>query len=607
MSEPKTDPYGPPNMLQRLDQNVLAIIRSFGEKALAGVNLERRETAAKMLDVYRNDFQGHVNEALRAMFAPENFADLRLFPHTSTNVLERVVRETSLLYDEPATRYLKGADGEEDADRATSGGRIGELLTLTDAQLLEAEGELGAEGTQPATPAALPAGGEGASVGVSEPGAAEATPFDRWLEAADLDTLWAEAYRLARFNPCVWLKPEVREGEDGKPRLVHDLYTPATADVIVSPTDRTRALAWYTWRDEPKTSVVGNVLELLGKAPELRRVFHVWTPATYFQVDEKGKEVRPPKPNPLGRLPVVALKLGLPADGSYYLDGVGGDLYDATIEICAMRTIQNRAFRDTFKQLAIGGGKQEDVPDGQVMGNPALPIWLGEDATADVLDFEPALASMSATITEREQGIATKYGISPDAWRMSGSVQSGFAKRLDKSEVLKQNRGHRKYLAAAEQDLYRLCALVSKQEGTSGIPNVGMLDPEVPMVVDFAEPRFDEEPDKQASADARQVELGVTSILDLVMRENPDLTEEEAIRLLARNRAVNDRFLGKQGASLMELLALPQGKTPPAAPGAPGAPPGAGPPASGAPPKPTAAPPARGAMPMRGMPPGGAR
>jgi hypothetical protein len=128
------------------------------------------------------------------------------------------------------------------------------------------------------------------------------------------------------------------------------------------------------------------------------------------------------------------------------------------------------------------------------------------------------------------------------------------------------NREDRKYLAVGEADLYRLCALISQQktaEGTptSGLPGIGQLDPAAPFVVDFAEPAFDEEPLAAIRTEAQECQLGVTSVLDVVMKRNPDLTEEEAIQLLARNRLVNERFLSKKGMALMELLAMPAAGT----------------------------------------------
>lgn len=550
-----TDNYGPPTMLQRTDQVVLQILKSFGKEALIGNGLSRREISGRMMSVWRNDFGSLVDEQLRAMFAEENYIDLRLATHTATNVLERVVRETCLLYSEPAQRWLKGEDDPE-AAQATAGGRIGELLTLADAQLLDAP-----IGTPPTE------GGDSAEDGpepaIGGPADMEAEPdtFEAWLEASDLDTIWAEAHRLARFHPAVWVKPEVRKGEDGTMRLSYDLYTPATADIIPDPKNATQALAWFTWREEPAPrAATAGVLELFaGARAETRKVFHLWTRDTYYQLDERGQNVRPPVPNRLGRLPVVSLRLGLPV-GGYYLDGIGGDLYDATIEICALRTIQNRAYRDTFKQLVISGVLDpEKIPQGQVMGNPALPILIGDEGTASVLSFDPDLAAQSAMIQEREQGIATKYGVSPDSWKRTAQAQSGFAKKLDKGAVLQRNREDRKWLATAETDLYRLCALISSDVETSGLPGIGVLDPAAPFVVDFAEPMFEDAPADQARADAQRVSLGIISLLDLVMRENPDLTEEEAIVLLARNRLVNQRFLGTKATTLMDLLAAPPG------------------------------------------------
>lgn len=518
--------------------------------------IERRELASRIVRMIRNDFADLVDENLRAIFAKENFEHLRLHIHAHTNILGRVVEETCLAYQEPATRYLKGLS--LDAARSTVSGQLGELLRLTDQELAALEGNDASGGGSP-TPAGAAAEEPGPG-GAPEPQDAgdasrgeegrAADAFEEYLEEADIDTVMDEVQRLGRVLPVLWLFPLVRVRDDGSVGLDFDVYTPANATVETDHSNPTLATAFVTWVDVEERG-------------ERRRFYYRWTATTIEKLNEERKPVRDGDPivgdgiNHLGRLPVTACRLGKATD-CYYLDGKGGDLYDATLEVCVLRTLQNARFRDSsFKQLLIDG-RPEDVPADQVMGNPAIPIYVSE-GTAQVLDLQTNLEQLSGVVKERLLDIARAYGISPSSWTMSEKAQSGFSKKMDLAKVLALNLKDRKWLARIERDLYRLVA-IGVTAGVYNIPALAGLDPEAQYVVDFTDPRFEEEPKAQAEADARDVVIGKLSVLDLIMRDNPDLTEHEALALLARNRLINERFGGiagakAKGASVLEILA----------------------------------------------------
>jgi hypothetical protein len=520
--------------------------------SLGPAAMERKDYASRVVKMLRNDFADLVDEALRAMFVPENFNHLRLHIHSSTNVLRRVVIETALAYQEPATRYLRGLS--VDASRATVSGQLGEILRLTDEELAALEGATGA-GEAPGRAE------EGAAPDAEEPGdlgtgaedrqaperASEA--FEEYVEQGDLDTVMSEVQRYAEVLPVVWIFPVVRKREDGTVGLDFDLYTPANATVETDGADATRATAFVTWVELPTKS-----------GP--RRFYYRWTDTTIEKLDAEKRRVVDGDPvvgdgvNHLGRLPVTACRLGKAVD-SYYLDGIGGDLYDATLEACVLRTLQNARYRDSsFKQLMIDA-RPEDVPAEQVMGNPARPIYVSE-GTVTVLDLQANLEQLSRVVSERVLEVVVAYGFSPNAWSMTTQATSGFSKKMDQAKVRARNLEQRKWLARAEADLYRLVA-TGVAAGVYRVPDLLGLDPEADYVVDFSEPTFEEEPLTQAKADATAIMTGQMSILDVVMRDNPDLTEHEALALLARNRLINARFAGTgdkaKGASVLEILA----------------------------------------------------
>lgn len=486
----------------------------------------------RALKMYRNDFQDQVLGALSSMFAKESFEAMKLYVHSSTNILERVVRETCRLYQEPATRYLRGMETDRAGRRRSATGRISELMSLDDLQLMQEDVGPDSETAVSEAPEAKKAG---------------KLPFENYLRVADPDALMSEVQRLWTFQPVVWVMPLVRERRDGSMKLVFDVYTPSVADVEFDPSDPTEPVNFITWRDE----VVESKTSGLTKRSK-ERVYYEWTFDTFAKYD-RDHQLLDEQPNLLGRLPIVACRGGMAVDG-YFLEGVGDDLYEATLEISVLRTLESKAFLwASFKQLALHG-RLENIPPEQVMGNPAHPIYLGESADkAEVLNFAPDLAQLRESITQRIQDIATKYGISPASWTMSERAQSGFSKKMDQATIIRNNREQRKWAAKAESEIYKLTALTLQHHP---VDEIGKLDPDAEYVVDFVDPKFEEEPIVQARADALDLKLNKVSILDLVLRDNPDLTDEEAVQQIALNRAINERFLTANESSLLDLLAL---------------------------------------------------
>lgn len=503
------------------------------------------------MKMYHNQYKGLVLEKLQEAFHPDNYSRIRFVVHTSTNILGRIVDELSVLYESPSKRSLvqKGAiqsteGGESQGSISDRARRVGEVEegdsesgqgpTLLDtgdpdidslADLFEIDGHRNTEG--------------------------EETPFDRAMKASDWDVLLDTVEKMVRFLPCVWVRPVVTyskmtedgRGEPESGKLSYVVYTPDVADVVVDPSNPAIAIAFWYWGEEVHEG-------------QIRKVVHFYNSTNYWKLDDQWRPLHQQE-NPLGRLPVAVFRKDSPTN-SYYLDGVGDDLYEATLELCILKTIQNARAKDSaFKQLAIQGGSEKDTPSDQVMGGPS-PIFLGDEQTATVLDMQPALDQFTDLCEKRELFYASKYGISAAEYKSEGTPQSGFAKKLDRDKILKENRRIRKHFAKAEQDLYHLLAATLDKYP---VDIIGKLPLDAELLVDFAEPVFEEDPQTQARTDALALKMNTTSILAIMQRDNPDMTEYELAKLAAKNRRINEAFMSSQQASLVSLLAGEKAET----------------------------------------------
>ncbi len=579
----------------------------------------RMLTAESKLKMWRQAHLEAVESKLRMNFHPQNYIRMTLMPHVSTNLLDRVVRDLSITYETAPHRYLESdkpkappkplaEETEEDAEYEEYPTDETEPEEKVEK---EAEGEEPVDDEEAAPPITKPDSPFGkkksadkmekpvldtgdedvdalaALLELEGSATGEETPFDKWIKHGAVDELWETVEWYARFLPCVWVRPYVRyadalkvmeanavtgvmeeviKGDPKTAKLEYIIYTPDLADVIVDPNNPTVALAFWYWSSE------------LDSRGDMVRRINFWNKEVFVKLDEQWK-VLFIEPHTYGCIPVVPVRLGKPV-GSYYLDGTGDDLYEGTLEICVLRTIQNARARDAgFKQLVISGNADQ-IPAEQVMGGPT-PIYTHEEGTATVLDMSPNISEWTELCEKRGMELSAKYGISGAEYKAEGAPQSGFAKKLDRDKILKENKRTRKYFAKAENELYQLTAKILKVQP---VGEIGTL-PEEEMCVDFAEPSFTEDPKVQSETDAKRLKLNIDSIIDILKRENPDLNETELVKLAHKKKKINDAFVTPDQMKLVDLLAsdgaLVEGGAP--APGGFGGKPGGPPKPGGAP------------------------
>lgn len=580
---------GPP--AQDAVNKIYAVYRARNDKA-GPLTKSRQQSVKDKLKVFENNIKPLVEEKLSQSFHPDNYRRMFFVIHASTNLMTRIMGDTCFLYENPARRKLM------EPEKAITQTAEGALPSGTVDGPPPSEAQAPLDATPPPADATQPGGPE-LQTGNADVDAlaevldltgkpeAEDSPFDKLMKAYDWDVLLDHIERLCMICPAVWVRPYVLyelddQGKDklDTGRLTYIIYTPECADVVMHPDDPNTAIAWYYWGEE---------LVMVNGEIKRQTIIHFFTATNYYRFDGEWT-VKGNEPNKLARLPATKFQIGMPAKG-YYCDGVGDDLFEATLELCIIKTIENSRAKDSgFKQIAVTG-RQEDVPADQVMGGP-IPIYLGDEGTASVLDLMPALEKFTQMWKERELSLAAKHGINAAAYKGESSPQSGFAKKLDQDKVLKESKRRRKFFAKAEQDLYTLTALELEQ---NPIKDIGKLDPKAQLETDFAEPTFEEDPQNQASTDALNIKMNVVSIIDILRRDNPDLSDVELVKLAQKNKRINDVFMSADQLKLIDLLAQPQG-----AGAAGGAPPGGKPPGAGGPPKP----PGAGGGGFNGPPPG---
>jgi len=229
------------------------------------------------------------------------------------------------------------------------------------------------------------------------------------------------------------------------------------------------------------------------------------------------------------------------------------DLTGGTIDMAVHLTFLNHIIKtQSFKQLV---GKGDNVGEllGQVLDPLSILTLTGQNTEIDVLDLQSNYDQLHKVAQDLANNIAVNYGISPSQFRMTGSVSSGFALQMENLKLDRFTVEQQSDFRIYEQELFELIKTVSEVYGQS----LGDGD----MFVDFVEPNYPASEQEQLAIDQTKIDMGLTKTADILIRENPDLTEEDARvkvdeNINARNDLLNKVRTGGTIQDTMTALGL---------------------------------------------------
>ena len=284
-----------------------------------------------------------------------------------------------------------------------------------------------------------------------------------------------------------------------------------------------------------------------------------WSNEEHYYIDKEGGEdkIVPVEDNeemvnPFGKLPFVFLHNGW-RDETFWDMFTGDDLTGGTIDMAVHLTFLNHIIKtQSFKQLV---GKGDNVGEllGQVLDPLSILTLTGQNTEIDVLDLQSNYEQLHKVAQDLANNIAVNYGISPSQFRMTGSVSSGFALQMENLKLDRFTVEQQSDFRIYEQELFELIKTVSEVYGQS----LGEGD----MFVDFVEPNYPASESEQLAIDQTKIDMGLTKTADILIRENPDLTEEDARvkvdeNINARNDLLNKVRTGGTIQDTMTALGL---------------------------------------------------
>lgn len=241
-------------------------------------------------------------------------------------------------------------------------------------------------------------------------------------------------------------------------------------------------------------------------------------------------------------LPVVLFKEAYPS--TELLDFTSGaDKYDANISTGVNMTLLNNLIKhNSFKKLALTAPKADQLPS-ELISAPEYAIKLpggsatGGTASASVLDMQANIEMFYKNIQDRAEDVAASYGVGLQNSQQSGAPSSGFAIQLSNLDLLNRRELQINLYRDYEKQIFNKTRIIynAYQADTSK-----HISEKSDFFIDFNDDLFPEDENAQTVRDTFELSNNVISALDIIKRNNPDLSEAQVLEKWRKNVEVNN-------------------------------------------------------------------
>lgn len=300
----------------------------------------------------------------------------------------------------------------------------------------------------------------------------------------------------------------------------------------------------------------------------------VWTDEEHFLVDGSGRLIGPPPgnpnaENPYGMIPARKISARRPPAGEYWPIGARDMLSITRGANVGFVSMEHAIINSGFTQ-----GYSINIPS-HVLEQRGADVWMGTEGVkeGDVrpevggIDFKSELEEQKIAIEFMMQQAAILRGVPASEFRISGAPESGRARWIDRLPLVEKRKVDTAKWRRDMKGLFRIIQEVWKveRERTIEVDDEAMPAMEVPpefdydfsegaeLLIDFAEPEFPESESERLERWKMEIEMGITSPVDVIMERNPDMDRDQAKAKLVEVGQEKQEF---RGAGILASVGL---------------------------------------------------
>ena len=238
------------------------------------------------------------------------------------------------------------------------------------------------------------------------------------------------------------------------------------------------------------------------------------------------------QPNPYKRIPVAWFAIDESPD-TFWLDA-GYPIVDLNENINALVTNLDIALDYQSFSLMVTTGLPSGtvIPIGVTRQINIPPTTMGEvNGDAKYITPDAKLETVWKIVQEKIQWFAATFGVSVEGISGGSSYNSGFQLKLSKQGVIDHNIDKQDAYIESVRDTVQLAMDCSTIYGTVNFPT------DADITVKFGLQKVETNPLEEAQQDALDIANGIADPVTILMRRNPDMTEDEAIAFVDKIKA----------------------------------------------------------------------
>lgn len=446
----------------------------------------RKSDIEDRLDYYYDNYKHLIDSELSDQFVSQNYDNINLMIDDSINLVKYVIDEISTVYHKPAERKL---DNESDAKEGKN------------------------------------------------------QRYFNIINKIKLDLIMDKSNKLTNVCNEVALVAQPRNG------IVEvDLMTPDMFSVIQNKDDPKKIDAFIYEVDLTDSESSMGVVLISGRNTTLDRHFVYYDViGNHFKFDINYHIISNPE-NPDNENPFKD------SEGNYIIPAVichksylenavfdttsGNGLFSATKQIGVIASLFNYYLKNaSHKQPVITGSADVKIPDNQILDPLTVLKIIGENANFDLKDFQGDLEQFNQQIENKAERILNQEGLSLADFKKSAVPESGFKLELKREPLQKKRDEQIKFWRIYENDLFIIMRIVNNTMYPSDkISETAIFS------VNFQELVAKVSPEEQRKNDEYRLSKNMVNILDLMIRDDPDLNEESAREKYENNKKINDEL-----------------------------------------------------------------
>lgn len=324
-------------------------------------------------------------------------------------------------------------------------------------------------------------------------------------ERLGLHDIMQTAHRLTMLCGTVLLWQF--DGADGKNKL--RVVTPDTFDPIPNPRDKLVEAGLVL--DAAPTTILTDKAHL----PHYELwddTFRYLISANGHMVNELGQMVPKPLEHKLGRIPGVLFHFNEPTE-SIIDAGHGTDIQSAHLGVALLEVMIMRLSKSQGENQPVLQGNLAGMAKGQVM-NGERPLLLPPEVVAFMLEMKTDPEHYLKVKQDKVTNLGRTWGVSYDQQvPTSGREWEARRRKLTELRAQQRRRGVRHERATVK---------------LMGFDSVGMR-------IDYQEQAVPQDAQEKLALHIEKTKRGLDSPIAYLLREDPDLSREDAITLLKRN------------------------------------------------------------------------